>query len=292
MSAGSPPSPSLRTAREWGGVAVALAVALLAIGAPLLPFPLRVAAALAFALWAPGYVLLEALWPWARAPVEGPLERHALAVGISLALVPLVATPLFLLHALTAPRLVGSLAGLVLLLALAAALRRIDRPRLHAPRPAPDRLTGLERKAAALAAVALLAAAATTGWALASKREPRSHEAMLTDPAGEALPHPLVLDPGVPATVFLSVRAHGEDVTYAYHARLTIHPRGETPPAAPEIRDLDGGSIEVAAGDSDSVALRVELPSQAGAARLDVDLDAPGSRNDRRLVLFVEVKAE
>jgi uncharacterized membrane protein len=65
---------------------VALVAATEGAGGPLLP--LRYVLGTVFVLFLPGYALVEALYP--RGDELSPLERLALSIGLSLALVPLV----------------------------------------------------------------------------------------------------------------------------------------------------------------------------------------------------------
>ncbi len=81
----------------WVTAATAIATALIVFAVPGTLFPLnliRVALGIAFVLWLPGYSLVRALFPIdARIPTKRELdtvEYVALAMGLSLALVPIV----------------------------------------------------------------------------------------------------------------------------------------------------------------------------------------------------------
>ncbi|HZA21889.1 MAG TPA: DUF1616 domain-containing protein [Dehalococcoidia bacterium] len=67
-------------------VVVTLLIELLIYSVPL--EPVRVALGVLFVLFFPGYVLVSALYPW-REQLQG-VERIALGLGLSLALVPLL----------------------------------------------------------------------------------------------------------------------------------------------------------------------------------------------------------
>ena len=100
---------------------------------PLVPAlaPLRIALGSVFVLFLPGYSLVEALYP--REEDLSPLERLALSIGLSLALVPLVG--LLLNYSPWGIRLdpvVASLSSLTLALLLASAYRKFGALRLRA----------------------------------------------------------------------------------------------------------------------------------------------------------------
>ncbi|MCX8137756.1 DUF1616 domain-containing protein [Pyrobaculum aerophilum] len=108
----------------WLVAALSLAASLLAFYAnspPLLY--LRYVLGAFFVLFLPGYVLVEALYP--RGGSLSPLERLALSIGLSLALVPLVGLVLnFTPFGIRLAPVVVSLAALTIALSLYATYRR------------------------------------------------------------------------------------------------------------------------------------------------------------------------
>jgi uncharacterized membrane protein len=100
-----PPSTKLATFIKtryalwyWATIATAIITALLVFAVPENLYPLnffRIALGAAFILWLPGYTLIKALFPQ-HAPIRpaarnlDTIERIALSLGMSLALVPIV----------------------------------------------------------------------------------------------------------------------------------------------------------------------------------------------------------
>lgn len=91
--------------------------------------PLRYVLGTMFVLFLPGYTLVEALYP--RGDELSPLERLALSIGLSLALVPLVGLLLnYTPFGIRLYPVLLSLALLALMLALTGALRKLAYSRL------------------------------------------------------------------------------------------------------------------------------------------------------------------
>jgi peptidoglycan/LPS O-acetylase OafA/YrhL len=104
-----------------GLAAASAALALLAAEPPLLY--LRYVLGTLFVLFLPGYALVEALYP--RGDELSPLERLALSIGLSLAVVPLVGLVLnYTPFGIRLEPVVASLAALTAALAVYAAYRK------------------------------------------------------------------------------------------------------------------------------------------------------------------------
>ena len=149
------------------------------------------------ALWGPGSALLDAAYPRGRC---SQLERHALAAGIGLLLLPLVALATSATLGFHRLRLALALLGLACAAALLAAARR------QAPRPEAvsfARVPGT-RATLAMCGAALLLAAAIAWWPHPAEPVPAS--LWLEDGDGHALvlPPVVAVNASVPLRVVLA----------------------------------------------------------------------------------------
>ncbi|KAB8139839.1 DUF1616 domain-containing protein [Chloroflexia bacterium SDU3-3] len=180
-----------------------LALALLAPALVLLPIPplLRLPLGVALVLFAPGYALQALLF--ARGSLDG-VARAALSVGLSIALVPLLALLLNALPWGIRPLPITlALAATVGLLALAALVRRARWPVQVATAPAPRRWP--LALAASTAAVAL--ASALLIWLTAAPpAAPTEFYALGSQSMAESYPREAVV--GEPVALTLGIASH------------------------------------------------------------------------------------
>lgn len=202
---------------------VVLAWALLTVVVVLL-FPswqvVRVILGLPFVVFLPGYVLVAALYP--RKADLNPVERAALSVGLSLALVPLIGLGLNYSPWGIRLEVVLSSLSLFIVAGIGASMYRrwvLAPGEAFTVEVALRSWAGLRWKSAALtlAAVGSLAGlAGVAAFMLASQGNWEGFtEFYVLGPAGEAAAYPTTLAPGEKLTAILGVVNHeGQDITY------------------------------------------------------------------------------
>jgi uncharacterized membrane protein len=190
--------------------------------------PIRVVLGLPFVLFFPGYTLIAALYP-RKTDLDG-IERLALSLGLSLAVVPLIGLVLnYMPWGIRLTPIVVSLTLFTAACSLAAGVKRARLPESERfPADVRPVLTGLRR----LPWIAIgISAAVVTGLLFAGFRfgvlggsrvgEPFT-EFYVLGPSGKAEGYPNTLIPGQAAEVILGViNREGQDVAY------TIEVRGE-----------------------------------------------------------------
>jgi len=216
-----------RTADLALAVACALATTLIVLLVPSVE-PARVGLGLVFVLFLPGYVLVAALYP--RKDDLDLVERLALSLGLSIAVVPLIG--LALNYSPWGIRLDPILAFLTLFIVLAASVAMYRRltlpppeamaipvdlllPRLLRLRLA-DRLLGL-------VLVLALAGLGAGGYFLATSSAGSEEftEFYVLGPGGKAEGYPRTVDVGQEFTLILGVVNHeGEEVSYRIQATI------------------------------------------------------------------------
>ena len=312
------------TVRPWD-LALALAALLLldTLVAAGVAGILRVAVGVVAVLVAPGYLVVAALFPARHRVVEvrageagegetrrseeglGGLERVALSVGLSVAVVPLVG---LLLH--FSPWGVGlasTLAGLTVLSVATAALawwRRArlhpdERPRLEVTLRAPDwgSYAPVDKALTAALALAVLAALGALAWALAAPHQPEPFtQFYVLAPDGAAEGYPTNATAGQPVRVRLGVANHeGEAVAYvlrvvAERGRIVNASGGDAfVPEGEEVLARRDVSLEAGARWEEEVSFRLDAP---GTHRVRFELEKPGSPAPHRsLHLLLDVRA-
>ena len=182
----------------------------------------RIILGLPFVLFFPGYTLVAALFP--RKDDLDAIERVALSLGLSIAVVPLIG--LALNYSPWGIRINPILAFVTLFIVLAAAAALVRRRMLPAdiafsvaidvqlPRWSQVRLA--DRFLAVGIVIALVALGVTTYFVATSRGSSESFtEFYVLGPAGKAEAYPTVMRVGQNATVILGVvNQEGEDITY------------------------------------------------------------------------------
>jgi len=216
-------------------------VAGIALATPVDLGAVRVAIGAAFALVAPGYALVAALYP--RRPTgeigepaqrrpysPGTYERFALGVGASIALLPVVVVGLGLLSlGLGATAIVGSLSLVTIAFAAIGTARRLalDPVERYRPPSVVGRLAALRRWAGAGGAVdtalsaaligAVLLAAGAVGYGFAAPTGGQDYvgASLVTESGGEyvASGYPTTLTAGEPTELTLRLRNDGAAAT-------------------------------------------------------------------------------
>jgi uncharacterized membrane protein len=182
----------------------------------------RIILGLPFVLFFPGYTLVAALFP--RKDDLEAVERIALSIGLSIALVPLIG--LALNYSPWGIRLNPILAFVTLFIVLATAAAFVRRRMLpeddafsvtiDVPLPRWSQIRLADRLLAAGMVIAL-AALGVTAYFVATSRgsSERFTEFYVLGPAGKAEAYPTVMKVGDNATVILGVVNHeGEETTY------------------------------------------------------------------------------
>lgn len=284
--------------------------------------PLRVVLALPTVLFLPGYALVAALFP--ERPEEGPppgeegepstrqgldgLERFALSLGLSIAVVPLLG--LGLNFTPWGIRLAPVLAAITIFTLSAAAVawrRRARLPRVErfqlavAWEATPwSSLGPLDRALTVLLAVSFLAAVGTLAWVLANPRPGEAFtEFYILGPEGNASGYPTALSPGENGTMLVGVVNHEHEPT-SYEVSVfrtrwsddpghVVDPNAARPPRGTEIV-----SYQVVLEDraNETRPLDFSLP-QPGLWRVDLELRRAGAGDVeayRALHLWVRVR--
>lgn len=294
-------------------VAVALVTPLVALALPWPPA--RVVLGLLFVLVAPGYALVAALFPErprARRAADGEttvegleaLERVALSLGLSIAVVPLLG--LLLNYSPWGIRLVPILVAVSTFTLLLSAIAWIRRSRLPVlarlqfqvdVRPiAWSQSSPVERALTVALALAVLVAAGSLVYVATT---PRASEAFtefyVLGPDGKAEGYPTTLAPGANATVLLGIVDHegssvAYDVTASFvhgtfeneSARTNFTEEGRVPAASYSVTLEDGAK--------DERNVTFTAPSTPGVYRLEFDLfRGADTAPYRELHLWIEV---
>ena len=305
-------------------LAALLALAALAVAGALTlreAHPLRVALALPFLLFAPGYALVAALFPergrtyevakgeegQAREEVsEGldPLERVALSVGLSIAVVPLLALGLnFTPWGIRLVPILVAVAVFISLCVPVAWARRADLPEgerlsftIEVGAGAWSRMAGLDRALTLLLAISVVAAGGAIAYALTAPRPQETFtEFYVLDARGRVDAYPNALAPGQNATIIVGIVSHeGRTVDYAWTAvyisgavqgegaNRTFVPANET---VVETRRL---ALQDEAEREENWTFRA--PTVPGAYKVELRLTKDGEAEVyRRLHLWIEV---
>ena len=190
--------------------------------------PLRIILGLPFVLFFPGYALMAALFP--RREDLDSIERIALSLGLSIAVVPLIG--LALNYSPWGIRLDPILAFITLFILLAVAIAAFRRRELEAdeafaieidtqlPKWSESRLP--DRLLAVGLAAALIALGVTGYFVATSSGSSESFtEFYVLGPGGLAEDYPSVITLGDDADVFVGVtNQEGEDTTYRFEVRI------------------------------------------------------------------------
>jgi len=269
-------------------LAVAATTAVLLATIALLPdSPVRVVLGLPFVLFFPGYTLIAALYP-RRADLDG-IERLALSLGLSLAVVPLIGLVLnYLPWGIRLTPIVTGLTLFIFICSIWAAFKRAAlpaserfpadiRPVLAAARRLPWPAIILS----AAAGGALLVVGFRTGVLGGSRVGETFTEFYVLGPSGKAEGYPRVLFPGEPAEVILGVINHeAQAVDY------TIEVRGE----GRLLRRLGPISLADTAKWEEKITFSLRRPAER--AKVDFLLFRPGTPEPyRSLHLWIRVRA-
>lgn len=312
----------VETTRSVDLLAVVAVTVLAVIAALAMPegSAFRVVVALLFLLVAPGYALVAALFPerHRRYTVEkgedaarseevseglDGIERAALSLGLSIAVVPLLG--LVLNYTPWGIRLVPILvavAGFTLGASLVAELRRRRLPDAQRPRFALDvepsswwSGTPLDKALTVLLALSVVAAGAALVYVLSTPREgERFTEFYILGPGGMAEDYPTNLTAGAEGLVMVGVVNHeGGDVAYRWESWLVsgnVSANGTFEPGA-ETR-LDARAVPLADEQKDESNYTFSAPLTPGRYKLEFRL-FKGDEPDvyRRLHLYVDVRA-
>ena len=228
----------------------------------------RIILGLPFVLFFPGYTLVAALFP--RKDDLDAIERVALSLGLSIAVVPLIG--LALNYSPWGIRINPILVFVSLFIVLAAAAALVRRRMLPAdiafsvaidvqlPRWSQVRLA--DRFLAVGMVIALVALGVTTYFVATSRGSSESFtEFYVLGPAGKAEAYPTVMRVGQNATVILGVvNQEGEDITY----QIAVTIDGENMDSIDNLSVADGeqreGRVAVTpthAGDNQKVEFRL-----------------------------------
>jgi len=190
--------------------------------------PLRIILGLPFVLFFPGYALMAALFP--RKEDLDPIERIALSLGLSIAVVPLIGLGLnYSPWGIRLDPILASITLFILLAAAIAAYRRRELPvdetfaieiETQLPKWSESRLPD---RLLAVGLGASLIALGVTGYfvATSSGSSESFTEFYVLGPGGMAEDYPSVITLGDEADVFVGViNREGEDTTYEFEIRI------------------------------------------------------------------------
>lgn len=252
--------------RPWDLLLVAGLTVLLDLVVLLFPgSPVRIVLGLPFVLFFPGYAFVALLFPerHRRYTVErGPgggeeeeveegidaLERVALSLGLSIAVVPLIGLGLnYTPWGIRLTPILVSVSGFILVCLAAAAWRRAqldpdERFRVAfvvAIRPWSER-SALDKVLTVALAASILAAVGTLGYVLLNPRPGEAFtEFYVLGSEGKAAGYPRNLTPGEEATVTIGVRNHEHrEVSYVVEAWLADQPREANASGNASVRSL------------------------------------------------------
>ena len=194
--------------------------------------PLRVAFAIPFIIFTPGYCLIAALYP--RKDSLDAIERLALSFATSIAVVPLIG--LVLNYTPWGIRMVPILLSVSAFVVAASCIAGVRRRRLTADErycvpltmPAVTLRTGsrADRLLSVALAASIVFAVGTLIYVVATPRQgERFTEFYILGPGGMAEGYPDVLRAGEPASLVMGIVNHeGEPVEYTVEARLNGDP--------------------------------------------------------------------
>lgn len=265
-------------------LAAALAWALAAVGVALLvPLEaLRLALVLPFVLFLPGYSLTAALYPHRHD--LSPVERLALSLGLSLAMVPLVGLALcYSPWGIRLQPLLGALCGLVALLLVAALFRRWSLGTGEAFAIRLPRLDGSLPALAAGAALLLFTGAGIAGAVYVARawREPAEafSEFYVLGPDGTVGAYPREVEMASSVDLILGVvNQEGQRTTYRLEGELD----GEEP--------VQIGPFGLGEGERWQKRVKVPVGAAGSNRRVEFVLYRDGeSEPYRRLHLWLDV---
>ncbi|MBM4438153.1 MAG: DUF1616 domain-containing protein [Actinobacteria bacterium] len=268
--------------RYWDlhlAAAPALATTVVTIALPL-DGPIRVAIAVTFVLFLPGYLATAALFPRA-ADLSGP-ERLALSLGLSLAIVPLVG--LALNFSPWGIRLEPIVLSLDLLAALLVGAIAFQRGRLGDDAFVPDWPAGRAPSRGDVLTVALVGLSGIGRFVvvrltLGESQPQRFTEFAMVGPSGTLSDLPVAVAPGAQVELRLMVTSH-EGIVLDYRIRPSLDGR----PLAP----VEVGPLADEAAWEQPFSVRAPWASGRHELAFDLErLDAPGAY--RHLSLKLEV---
>ena len=256
---------------------VTLGTAALVIAFPEWSSPLRVVLGLVVVLVIPGFALTSALF--ARKDDLDGIERLALSLGLSIAVVPLLGLALnYTPFGIRLVPIVVTITGFVAAMVAIAAVRR--------RRLEPDASFHLpfESPAFRTSALAVMGTVAAIGGviALASALRPveRFTEFYVLGPEGKLEGYPSTLVPGETFVVILGIGNH-ESETLSYGVRIPFDPRFERAATTP-----------IEHGETWERTLELTAPQGEGRTRLAFELYRPDDAEPyRSLHLFVDLAA-
>ena len=189
---------------------------------------LRIAIAILFLLFFPGYALIAALFP--RKDSLDAIERVTLSFGLSIAIVPLIG--LILDHTPWGIRVypvVAAVASFIILASAVALYRRRSlpkehrfEPRLHIKLPQWDHWSKMNKALSVMLAFLILATIGVVAYAVAAPRVgERFTEFYVLGPKGTAEDYPTKLMVGQQGEVILGVVNHEHRDT-SYHIEVRI----------------------------------------------------------------------
>lgn len=238
MSRNPPITGSCGSSLPFLDIAVVIAWSLSALFFVFVPIvnetPLRVVFGLPLILVLPGYVLIALLFP--RSDDLSWIERFTLSIGLSLAITPLIGFFLnFSPWGFQLLPVLFSLAGLTLLLAILAALRRRSLPKEKQLALPTHELTSVVRQLSIdmngsapnrtlsilLLASLLVAGATTVAIIVVPKEEQPYTEFYLLDAEGTTKDYPVSFLPNTSQYVTIGIRNHeNRDVSYTVEIAL------------------------------------------------------------------------
>ncbi len=269
-------------------IAIWLATIALLVAIPLAPNnPARIVLGLPFVLFFPGYVLIAALYP-RRSDLDG-VERVALSLGLSLAVVPLIG--LVLNYTPWGIRLTPILVSLALFIAVCSAAAVQQRMRHSAAERFAGDVRPLLQAARSLPWVSLALAAGVIGVLLfagfrfgvlgGSRVGETFTEFYVLGPGGKAEGYPRRLMVGEPGQVIVGVINHEG---HTAHYRMDVQAGADR---------LDSqGSFELSDGEKREERVDIVLRRPAKQVKVEFVLFMEGAAGPyRRLHLWVDVLA-
>lgn len=309
----------MATTRPWD-LALVAAVTLLTLGVvTAAPWPpLRVPLGLLFILVAPGYALVAALFPERQRPAPrsaaadavstrglGALERAALSLGLSIAVVPLLGLALnYTPWGIRLTPLLVTVAAFTLGMTAIAYRRRAKLPGLLRLQiaftlepPAWRGLGPLDKALTVALVVAILVAAGAVAYVATAPRPGESFtEFYVLGPGGMAEDYPTQLAPGENGTAIVGVRNHeGAPTTYLVRAswvsgNVSANETGAETFVETGRAPFAAYGVELADEANDERNLTFQAPSTPGRYRLELHLlRGVGEEPYRSLHLWVRV---
>lgn len=276
------------------GAALLVTLIILSERTPFLALP-RLLLGLVYVLFVPGYCLVAALFP--RAEDLDGIERAGLSLGLSVAIVPLLALLLNKLPWGLAlwPIVIAEL-GMVILACLVAFWRRARLPSTLAFTPMPagfprrwwHTTPALERRIYILAGGALLVAALCAAWVLlvpAPDRSMTEFYALGAEGRAESFPRRAAV--GEPLTVTVGI-ANAERDAHAYRVEVWVQDTWQ-----PERRSLvaEAGPVSLSPGDATRLPVSWAMAWPGRDQQVELLLFRDGEAAPyRRLLLWVDVQ--